>query len=294
MHREMLIVAMLFSPMVVSAQGRDTTPIPRELATALVQGMFPFGDTTAITVGSVPTGFPSGLLPRSATLLGGVDFVGDGRSRSRGDLVVARLGVPPDSAMAILSAHLEREGWRIPKFPAARPGGFTSSMGFGNSLNKTFCRENRSLHASASARPAGGAFVTVSASGVANTVCDTDAIERRRSRQPWDDIELPELVPPAGVRGGRSGTGSSDGYRESTARLFTTNSVASLVEHFGEQLKRAGWAIGGRLDARDVSLLSATRTDTSGRRLTATLLATRVGDTERDLLFRVVVPVHDR
>ena len=78
------------------------------------------------------------------------------------------------------------------------------------------------------------------------------------------------------------------------AALRYETASASLVEHFGEQLKRAGWAIGGRLDAPDVSLLSATRTDTSGRRLTATLLATRVGDTERDLLFRVVVPVQDR
>jgi hypothetical protein len=294
MHREMLIVATLFWPMVVSAQSRDTTPVPRELATALVQGAFPFGDATAITVGSAPTGFPRGLLPESATLLGGVDFVGDARSRSRADLVVARLGVPQDSALAILSAHLEREGWRIAEFPAMRSGGFTTTVGFGSSLSKTFCRENRSINASASARPAGGAFVTVSASGVMNTLCDVRAIERRRSRQPWDDIELPELVPPAGVRGGRSGGGGSDGYRESTARLYTTNSMGSLVEHFGEQLKRAGWTLGTRLDGTDASLLSATKTDTSGRRLTATLLATRVGETERDLLFRVVVPDPDR
>jgi hypothetical protein len=291
MLRSVIFGLLLTAPTIAPAQKGDTTSVPRELVLALLTANS-FGDAESLTIGAPPRDFPKELIPEAGMVLGGISITAE-RPMSKRLMIVARSNVSSDSALAQVERQLERTGWRQPSFPdmGRGRGGFVA-VAIGPSMGKFFCRGDSMVTTRTSQRAGGGSYVMVSVSSAARSACDDRAQRRRRAFE--DEIELPTLHPPSGVRAiGSSGSGG-DNYRESTTRLTTTLTPTNLVDHFAEQLKQAGWTINSRLTAEDVAVLTASKPDKDGRRMNGTLLTTRLGDSERQATIRVMVAEGDR
>lgn len=297
MPRRFALMLILFSPALAGAQSRDTTSVPRELAAALLR-ITGYGDAEPrIVVGSTPSDFPRELLPTGGTVLGAIDYGDSGEMRaSRPDIVVIRRPESPDSAMAVLRAHLDRAGWRAPAYPEMQMsgGGFTPAY-FDAGQRLALCRDSASVTGSVMRRAEGGSLVQIShRRGDRNTICDDRRRQMMMDRMPPGQIQLPTLRLPAGARGGSTGTGGGMDYRESNARIETAMSPADLLGHFSAQLTAEGWTLVQRLAEGNAAVLTARKSDTAGRVLYGTLVVTRLEGDARDALFRVVTPTRDR
>jgi hypothetical protein len=284
------IVLMLLSPADLDAQSRDTTMVPRELVRGLVTGG-PFGGRSAeIVVGRVADEKLAPLVPRSARVLGGVIYRSGRDTRST---TILALPENPDSALVLMSRVLDRAGYKtatpFDSFRGER-GGFVAtaigpSMG-GNALN--YCSDTESISVTVSEGVERGTTVHLLAMGsLRYTACDPSMRDRMRGGSEWE-IELPTLRPPAGATLGRSGGGSSsDGERESRARVGSSLSAVELIDHFVPQLRDQGWTLGNRASDGDVSVQTARRVNQKGDTLYLALADYRYTSRDHELNLRV-------
>jgi hypothetical protein len=66
-----LLVSSASAALAQGAAARDTATLPKELVEALFGA---FGGRVDIVPGRLPAGFPADLVPRGATVLGGIDY----------------------------------------------------------------------------------------------------------------------------------------------------------------------------------------------------------------------------
>jgi hypothetical protein len=288
------VVLLLLLSVKLDAQSRDTTMVPRELVRALVGwGPFGTGRNAEIVVGRVADEKLTTLVPRNARVLGGVVYRGAREGRST---TILALPENPDSTLVLLSRALERAGYKSAstlESTRGERGGFVataiaSPMG-GNAL--IYCSDSESITVTVSEGGERGSIVHLLATGsLRYTACDLSMRDRMRGGSEWE-IELPTLRPPAGATLGRSGGGSSsDGERESRARVGSSLSAVELIDHFVPQLRDQGWTLGNRASDGDLSVQTARRVNQKGDTLYLALADYRYTPRDHEVNLRVWMP----
>lgn len=228
-------------PATLAAQGQPDA-IPIALVHALMQS-----SATRITVGALPAGWPSDLVPAApAGVFGG--------SEQRGTLV-AVFADSTGSPLARFQDRLEGAGWTRPTL--ARGEGFMSS----GTAGSFYCRD--SMRVSPVMIRGGAAphllHVRLYKAGSERS-CGGDPMPPRPREATV--LTIPTLTPPAGASMQGSGSGSGmTGVNTGGVVTDATRGGAALATHFAAQLKAAGWTVAtpiadGRvaavaLDARD-------------------------------------------
>jgi len=262
----------------------DTTPIPRELALALINDM---RGVPTITVGRPPDGFMRELLPANARVLGGVAYA----EGPRGSRTLTTVIAMPDSAepgLARLEASLERAGWKQPPLPGGSRGGFVSFGVGGSNPAFSLCRDSNALWLTAKPRQAGGSTAQLSLTSRRGSMCDEERMQSM-SRFDRDEVQLPTLRPPPGVYARGTGGGGGGHYREADTELSTKTSPADLAAHFAGQLREQQWILGARVADSNVVVQMASKKDDAGRALTGVLgVVATAGSDIRHVWIRVV------
>lgn len=278
----MRTLTVLFAFLALDAAGaqlfvRDTTPVPRDLALALITAQSFDGSTPTLVVGRLPDSSVAPLVPRGARVLGGLTF---GQRRGPGTNHTTVLEVPetPDSIMNVLEATLERLGWRPPPIMIAdeQRGGFVvghqASYGPAGASSLMFCKDS--------------GFLTVSATGAGHVsivrlmvnaemmgICDRN---RNFMMRQMAMLELPTLRPPAGTTAmGGGGGGGGMGSREMSTQLRSRLTAAEMVAHFAPQLEEQGWKIASRIEQPDLSVVTAKKPAENGATLQLILVDSR-------------------
>ena len=258
--------------------------VPRDVVLGLLKATSPTAEVRELTVGSAPRGFPRELIP-PGTILGGVETGGLELYAPGSRTVVVRVALDADSAAEMAEAHVERAGARLaPSMGELGGGGFVASPGPANMRYR--CRDTTLVITRSSARAEGGSYVSISLSDSRRSMCTARDSQLHFVRS--NQLPLPTLVPPRRVRAFPSGGSGGDGHRTIGARHVTTQTPKELVDHYAPQLTADGWSLGGRLDTKDLSILSATKTDREGRRLLGTLIAASFGENDRHVTFSVI------
>ena len=267
MRQLIAAVGLFVAPAALAAQfpARDTTPVPRELAVALIQQYG--GANPTIVVGRLPDSSLAPVVPSGARILGGIAS-GGRRGPGGTSTTILEVTETPDSILNVIESTLERLEWRRPPMmrdPGER-GGFVMSsfpvmFGGRGTMSVAFCSDSALLTATAS-----GAFdvsiVRLMLNSEARGMCDErqDVAWRRMQM-----LELPTLRPPPGASptGGHGSSGGND-YRETSVQLGTRLSAAEVMAHFAPQLEEQGWTLGKRVSEPEVSLLTATKRAENG------------------------------
>ena len=278
--RTVVIALLIVSPL--SAQQPAADAIPRELALALIDRYGPREESADIVIGRVPPSFPPNVLPANANVLGGIE-------RAPAAHVVLTYREPPDTVLARLVRHLEREGWDRDDQHEPRGGFVPPPAG----RSHRFCRKNTGLTLFVSGRTAGGSLAHL---GSWKPPDDYECGDGRgRGMRGFDRIELPALHPPTGARMLAGSMGS--GGRESTEayiRLETPMHSIDLAAHFAKQLASAGWTITGPALTEGAVIYGVRRRDGEDRMLGGLLYIVDIpGTRQRDAVFRVVREVRN-
>lgn len=215
-------------------------------------------NASAFSVDTVPRGYPAQLIPD-----GPVRILGGMRT---GDRITA---VFADSTRK-LAAHAEdmftRSGFARP--PVAAGSGFMTAGG----PYAFFCGDSATVSAHPLPGPDGILRVEYRKyrGRLGCPVHRSPPTERKRLR-------LPELVPPAGVRLGRTGGGGGSDEVNSRAEASGARlDPAMLLSHFGGQLVAAGWRGGAPALGERVAAQHYRATDDAGDAWEGTLVA--IGD----------------
>ena len=256
---------------------RDTTPVPRDLANALIAAHSFDGSLPNIVVGRLPDSSMAPLVPRSARILGGLTF---GQRRGPGTSHTTVLEVPetPDSIMNVLEATLEQLGWRPPPAMAEHEmrGGFVVShavsIGPPGASSLVFCKDSGLLSVSAT----GAGHVTIvrlMVNAEMMGMCDRNQSFMMRQMAM---LELPTLRPPPGTTSmGGHGGGGGMGSREMSTQLRSRLTAAEMVAHFAPQLEEQGWKIAHRIEQPDLSVVTAKKPAENGATLQLILVDSR-------------------
>ena len=293
MRRLIVAIGLFVLPIVAAAQfpARDTTPIPRDLATALIHHNF--GVMPTIVVGELPDTTLAPLVPTGARILGGIAY---STRRAPGQNNTAVLEVPqtPDSAMILVESAAERHGWRpapMTMDPGDR-GGFVlrSVPAYGGVMSTVFCRESAMLMASAS-QAGDKSIVRLMVNADGPGICGRETRVRVRGMMSSDMIQLPTLRPPPGARptGGHGSSGST-GQREMSVQLNSGLTAAEMVAHFVPQLEEQKWEIASRVNQDDIAVATATKNADNGDTLHLVLLVNRFPSRNHHASVRVWNP----
>jgi len=200
-----------------------------------------------VWVGRLPDGFPDGLLPPGARLLGGRTLpLYPGRVS-----VAAAVPEERDSALAIAGRRLLQAGWELPK-RIESPGGFRERQSFGDFTPSSvplyqsdFCRAGESITLTAQVREDGGSNLLYQYENNRNTTLCAQRHEWMRMTS-TERSPIPTLLAPEGIRLSWSHMSIGEGSYESEADLRTRMPAAALAAHYDGQLREAGWTRVGR------------------------------------------------
>lgn len=260
-----LLSALAFLAAPAAAQDRDEM-VPRALLAALVEiGPEP-GE---ILLGRLPTGFPAGLAPPGARVVGSV-------VRHHFSTAVLALPGPPGEVADAYQRRLEGQGWTAPPTPTT---GFLESR---SRQPRVLCgTDSTAVLFQARAREGGGSYL--------NLVRLDSSPCRRPDPVMSGRAPRPALTPPEGARyGGGGGSESSPGYEATQMTLHTEMAPAQLVAHYAAQLQGAGWTPGPASPGEDVAAQSFRHRDAEGRSWHAVLEALAIPESDRrDVVFRV-------
>lgn len=311
----LLAAALALAPAVVVAQpaaraASDTTPIPRELVLGLLGPQYDLGPgAAAIVVGRVPKGFPMDVIPPDVErILGGLEARGPGRGEAQGGTVVLVVPRSAPDAMAWLTAHAERAGYKTPRWPGMggpERGGFVDNR---MQVPPFLCRGDQMIHSRAT-DAAAARYLTITARDMRgdHSPCrmDDDAaigpigsigsitVRGSGGLMPagFKLPAMPTLRLPAGVESHGVDMNMEQAALQSSVRVDASGLPGELLAHFAKQLKEAGWTLGAPVLGTTMAMQTAQKREEDGRELFATLSATIVpGTTERDVLFRMVWP----
>jgi len=219
--------ALLVLAAVPSSAQSSPASLPVPLVTALFSGGRPISPRATFTVGALPAGWPAELTLPGARAVGGVT---DGRML---------LAVFADTSRRPLTTFLNRlhdAGFSQP--PQRAGSGFMSSSGPFSS----YCRDSTVVSAAMAPSPPGQSYLRVTYTSGSRVSCaGTDAAPVLSPAT----LTLPELSPPAGLRAGVAGGGTSEGSATSYGTLNGTSvAPAAMVAHYARLLTAAGWTAG--------------------------------------------------
>jgi hypothetical protein len=231
-----------------------------------------------------PGGLPDGLeieLPESGRLLGSAEWP----DRSQ---IIVRFESSPAEARASLVESLESQGWELP------PGklyGFVQSQ---DVYSASLCREDREV-LGLSIEPVGSGASSASLSyrkSLKKSPC---------LRSPYlgfhnEDADIfPTLVAPGGAKkwgGGGGGVGSWTKVGDSHSRatvLESAQSVPQLLEHYGAQMKQAGWKLTDQLVGEEASVQLWARSGEEGEEFFGSFVVVELSDGSVELNLRITM-----
>ncbi len=257
-----------------SAQGapaRADSVIPRDLAVALLAAGRP--GALDLRVAAPAERLPAGVIPAGATVLGSM-------SQQTSSTTILLMSQSPRDALATLEQSLTAGGWTRPATPPGYPSMRMRERGFVPTPDLPFippymyCRQGEYLMPSVGSWPEGRAVLRLQHSPRGGgSMCDAPArVEFRSPRFEADSI-APALQPPpdATVRTmGYSGGGST--FAEMRADIESRATAAGLLEHYGAQMRQAGWTTVGAAAHDSVGAQLWRKRDAEGRLWNATLL----------------------
>jgi hypothetical protein len=244
-----------------AASATTPTAIPTGLVAALMQDRVGGRDAPKIFVDTVPTGYPSALIPpKPARVVGGLSTESE---------MYAIFEDSTHRVAAILEDLFEQKGYEKPLTQPA--SGF--SPGF---PRMGYCGDSGSVRVESLSGPQRHmARVTYQ-----RTTSRAACTGRNQMYDPPTRVRLtiPQLTAPPGARVGQSGGGG--GGTEVNSRVQLTGAditPAGVAEHYGKQLVAAGWRGSTPAFGEDAVTQVFEAKDTSGATWTGTLTATRFG-----------------
>ena len=222
-----LLAALVAAVPLRAAAQRSEESVPIELAMVLLGGRGA-GD---ILVGDVPEEVRSAIPLRGSVRVVGAWVGGPGFGA-----VVLGAGGEPRDALEAYERDLEKAGWTRAPPPGVRTGGFQGS-GLTHVVH-IWCSASRSLDLAAM-RAGGATYLRLGYRGREDSGCDVRSPVG--SGNTPDFALLPMLYPPdeAVVRGG--GVGGSLMSLTSDTPIETDRPIASVADHYGDQLVAHGW-----------------------------------------------------
>lgn len=268
-------MAMVAIPLPALAQTSAEETVPLEFVQVLSGAPFGTSGTPGVLVGRLPDRTAAVLpLPADARIVG---------SLVSPPYSVSALAVPGDRG-AVRDDWTERlleTGWTRYEHPSR--GGFESSPVEG----LQFCMgDSVTLNLGVRENPRGGSYVTVMHPSASRySICE----QRERSGFMRERESLiPSLAPPAGAIAVGSGSGGGSDEWHARARIDTDLTVDQLVDHYGSQLREAGWDAQSRTAAPGVAVESYTVTDPEGAAWHGVLVAsTPGGESDREAFLRL-------
>jgi hypothetical protein len=202
----------------------------------------------------------------------------------------------PEAVLSLIGERLKASGWTMPTASNTMPGGFVpSGPGFG--LGATYCKGEDGPTLNVSIEPVQEP-VTLTAVSLTYIAHQPDGYSYTACNQPPmvgmnPTMRLPTLRGPQGAR--QSGGGaSSGGDRSSTyASFITSATVTALLDHFGAQLKAAGWKEGEKGGNGPVAWSRwTTKADDKGKTQSGLLFVLEEGTTQpsRLVFLQVMSP----
>jgi hypothetical protein len=269
----------------VSEDAADNRTIREQILEAVLGTHF--DRVPIIVAGRVPDGWPSSLVPAPpASTLGGM--IG-------GTVLTAVFRYPPsvEQPLSEYRTLLERDGW-------SRPRGVMSE-GFESSSVAMYVRDSTMVHLRRPPTDADDGLIVVSIAPGPG--------ERWPSRGPHGDtLEVPRLMPLAGVRrdngGGSHGGGSSGrslggsggggggGSYHTTRHISITTDLTpqALLSSYASQLATAGWITGVVHTTTDNATQSLEATDTDGRTWRGVLVVYANGPAREVFIYMATTP----
>ncbi len=246
--------------------------VPMELVRLLV----PAGRAMAdVAVGRLPVGFPEGVVPAGARVVGGV---------RGGYETMAAAAVPqaPREAEAAFRRALQAAGWTDVMQLRQQTGFISSVMETPNIL----CQGERAINFTAIPRDAGGSYLRIS---LYSPETNYSPCERQQLQPGPRESRLPTLVGPPGVRVFGTGSGSSsDGSESTRARIRAATAPAQLLAHYAAELERAGWTPSPPVANAELGQQTFRKRDAAGKELFGLLSAVAYpGSDARDLQFAI-------
>lgn len=212
---------LLFAVLVLPAAAQDASPIPRDLALALLGG-----GSTALRVGEAGAGPLAALGPAS---LGRV--VGE-MERAGNVTWVIEAGSP--DGLALLDQRAAAAGWTRPEEPFGRMNGFEGSRA---RRVWSWCTPEWVVSPSATV-VAGRTYLVVRARGVQRSECDPRRGRTPRLAESW--FPVPALRAMPNVRVDPVGQGGSDDHWEMTAFVWDAT-ARDVYVHYAGELELEGW-----------------------------------------------------
>lgn len=240
MRRPRSIIAALALPALAAMPALAQRPdsgdaVGRELVTALL-------GPGEVWVERLPDGFPAGMLPPDARLLGGRMAPGFP------DRVMVVAAVPEgmDSAMAAAGRWLLQAGWEHLK-QIESPGGFQDEpspmfqmMSVPVLYYSEFCRAGESMTLTAKFRKEGGSYLLWQYENRRTPTLCAQSHELKQMTS-TENSPIPALYAPGAVRSSWYHRSIGEGSYRSMAELRTRMSAAALAARYADQLRRAGW-----------------------------------------------------
>jgi hypothetical protein len=261
---------------ILAADGRPAAAqdaVPMELVRVLVLSGRTLPD---IAVGRVPAGFPAGVVPAGARVVGG----------ARGDygtMAVAAVAQPVREAEAALRQALMSSGW-TDQSPMRQQTGFISNT---SELPSILCQGKTALNFTAVPRDAGGSYLRLLfyAPETEYSPCQHSWMVQSGAAA---DTRIPALVGPPGVPVMASGSSfSSDGAASTRGRMRAAMAPAQILAHYAAQLQQAGWTPSPPVAGSDVGTQTFRMRDPAGKEVFGVLAVVAYpGSDARDLEFR--------
>ncbi|HEY0014696.1 MAG TPA: hypothetical protein VGC13_00195 [Longimicrobium sp.] len=287
MRRTCSIIAVLALPVLAAmpalAQQPDGDALGRELVTALL-------GPGEVWVGRLPDGFPAGVLPPNARLLGGRTEP----LHSGGVHVAAAVPEERDTAMAAAQRSLLQAGWENTE-RIESPGGFRDEpsprmfalRSVPRLFYSVFCRGGERMTLTVQGRSEGGSNLLLQYENNRNPTLCAQSHEWMRMTS-TQHSPIPVLYAPRAVRSSWNHLNIAEGSYETTAELRTPMPAAALAAHYAAQLRRAGWTRAARpAISRGGAVHTFHYRDSNGAAWSAVLIVAAVPDSEmRKAAFR--------
>lgn len=287
--KPLVLVLWLALPATAIAQSADSLRARLDLATALLEDN---GRATDLTVGRPSGPFTSAHVPRQATILG-----------TSGTMLILSFPVSARSARELTWQHLLDLGMKpSPPMPLTREGFVFDRTPTTNS--DALCGADSASYYVRSRQRQSGSLVFVQQQGAwPGSPCKPNG---GRSRNPFAEeaearraVEMPLLTAPEGARtmGGPGQGGSSsrgEQYQLARTEVQSTLAAVALVDHYAQQMKAQGWAVGQVLANVDAAVVSATKMSSKGTPMRASLTGVKHGPTTHQLVLHVSAAVLPR
>lgn len=239
--------------------------------------------------GSAPVihrgGLPVGLdldLPETGRLVGSAEW-------SDSSEIILSFEASPAEAGRAMTESLVSQGWKLA--PAVERRGFVDS---GETYNALLCGEDREYYSLSVEPENSGSSLATLRYGKEGSYSPCVAGEPYGLLSPPNDV-FPELAAPRGANWRGGGGGGVPQLREPGDSSYQATvvesalSVTELLEHYGDQMKPAGWKLTDQLVGEEASVQFWARSGENGEEFLGSLVVVELSGSSAEVILRVML-----